>query len=51
MEYENWYNENEEDLMIAYAESGANGEADFDFEKFCEDKYKNHLKKDNKWIY
>ena len=37
--YDEWYENNEDRLYIECAESGADRELDFDFEKFCEAEY------------
>ena len=39
MNYQDWYEANEEELSIEFAESGADRELDSDFERFCEDKF------------
>jgi hypothetical protein len=49
MTYEEWYNKNEEELSIECAESGADRELDFDFERFCEDKYEIFLSELGCW--
>ena len=38
-DYELWLEINYDDLVIECAESGADRELDFDFERFCEDRY------------
>ena len=47
--FDEWYDKNEENLSIECAESGADREMDFDFGRFCEDRYdqyKNTIKHD-----
>ena len=39
LDFEEWYAENEEDLMIEAAERGLDREMDFSFEDWVEDKY------------
>lgn len=39
MEDQEWFDANEEELNIEFAESGADRELDSDFEQFCEDKF------------
>lgn len=39
MQYQDWLTINEEELRIECAESGADRELDFDFDKFCEDRF------------
>lgn len=38
-EFEIWFQENEEELMIEAAERGLDRELDFDFESWAEDKF------------
>ena len=42
--FENWYIENEEELDIKFAETGADRELDFDFKTFTEKRYEDYLK-------
>ena len=42
-EYQKWLDEHYDDLVCECAESGADRELDFDFEKFCEDRYLTRL--------
>lgn len=44
MEFEDWLENNEEELTIECAETGADRELDFDFERFCEYRYEEYLK-------
>ena len=39
VDFDQWYAENEEELMIEAAERGLDRELDFDFESWVEDKY------------
>lgn len=43
MNYEKWYDTNEEELHMECAESGADRELDFNFDDFCESKYEEYL--------
>jgi len=44
--FEDWYNENEEELSIECAETGADRELDFDFDQLSEDRYEIYLKEE-----
>jgi len=46
MDFEQWYNENEEELMIKAAETGADREMGFDAETFTEYEYEKYLRKE-----
>ena len=39
MKFDEWFDENYDDLVCECAESGADRELDFDFERFCENRY------------
>ena len=39
IDFNEWFEENEEDLMIEAAELGLDREADFCFEDWCEEKF------------
>ena len=39
LDYEMWFEKHGENLAIECAESGADRELDFDFERFCEARY------------
>lgn len=39
IDFNEWFEENEEDLMIEAAELGLDREADFNFEDWCEEKF------------
>lgn len=41
MDFDEWMDENYDDLIIECAEIGADLELDFDFHRFCEDRYFN----------
>ena len=43
MEYEEWLEVNEEELMIKYAETGEDREMDFDLERALERDYEKYL--------
>lgn len=40
MEYDEWLEQNEEELTIRWAESGRDREMDFDLERALEDEYR-----------
>jgi len=42
LSFEDWYNENEEELSIKAAESGADREYDFNSEDFAEKEYEKY---------
>lgn len=44
LEYDKWFELNENELGIAFAESGADRELDFDYERECEKGYEKYLK-------
>jgi hypothetical protein len=44
LEYEAWYNANEQELTCMAAESGADRERGFDSEAFAEEQYDKYLK-------
>ena len=44
LDYEAWYNANEQDLTCMAAESGADRERGFDSEAFAEEQYEKYLK-------
>jgi hypothetical protein len=39
MDFDEWMDENYDDLIIECAEIGADQELDFDFQRFCEDRH------------
>lgn len=43
LEFEEWYDQNEEELLIHAAESGADRELDFDLDSYFESKYNKYL--------
>lgn len=45
LEYDKWFELKENELSIAFAESGADRELDFNHERECEKKYEEYLKK------
>ena len=43
IDYEEWYELNEEKLWVKWMESGASGELDNDFDSFCEDTFEKEI--------
>jgi hypothetical protein len=43
--FKEWYEQNEEELFIEFAETGADRELDHDPERICSDRYEEYLKK------